>query len=249
MIGTMLILAAFALTVVIPAMPFIYFLFAVIEWVMSIFEAVVAMPLWALSFLNVSGEGFFGPKAIAGAWLILEIFIRPTIIVLSLIGTILIFNAAIAFLNDIYGMFMNTQGNYTFNSIAHVMLYIFIVYSIANSTFKMIDQLPNNIMRWIGENVQGFGGIMDAGAAEQDAYLIGRYADEMGRSLGGFGKNYQQRKELREEMNRLRGDDKASLQEKLSSGSMPSRDNSNSSKSNKNRNKKRDDKDEDKDKD
>lgn len=61
--GFIFVIAGIALTVgvflayFLPIIPFMYFSFAVISWVLEIFEAIVAMPLWALAHLRIDGEG------------------------------------------------------------------------------------------------------------------------------------------------------------------------------------------------
>ena len=81
-IGITTMAMSFVLFYVLPMMPFLYFLFAVSGWIKSIFEAIVAMPLWALAHIvRMDGEGLPGPAATNGYFLILEIFLRPMLIV------------------------------------------------------------------------------------------------------------------------------------------------------------------------
>jgi len=95
-------LIGFMLFYVLPFLPFLYFFFAVGNWVKGIFEAVVAMPLWALAHLRIDGEGIPGDAAIGGYFLIFEIFIRPILIVVGLIAAASIFAVMIRVLNDIF---------------------------------------------------------------------------------------------------------------------------------------------------
>ncbi len=96
------LLVGFILFYVLPFMPFIYFFFAVGGWVKSIFEAMVAMPLWALAHLRIDGEGIPGDAAIGGYFLIFEIFIRPILIVVGLLAAISIFAGMVKILNEIF---------------------------------------------------------------------------------------------------------------------------------------------------
>lgn len=194
-IGTMLLLAGFALTVVMPMMPFIYFSFAVIEWVISVFEAVVGMPLWALSFLTIGGDGLWGEKAKSGAMMIFEIFLRPTIIVFALIGTILIFSAAVLFFNLGFQRFLSDTGAAAIRSAAYSLLYVFAIYSIGNSIFKLIDEMPNQFMRWIGENVQGYGGFTKAGLSGLDTYAAVKAVEKIQPSSEKIHNEIQRRKD------------------------------------------------------
>ena len=46
------------LAYVLPLIPFIYFTFAVLGWVLELFEAIAAMPLWALAHLRIEGDRY-----------------------------------------------------------------------------------------------------------------------------------------------------------------------------------------------
>lgn len=94
--------AGFVLFYVIPFLPFVYFFFAVAGWVKGIFEAIVGVPLWALAHLHIDGEGFAGEHALGGYFMILEIFLRPILIVFGLLGSILIFAAQVRVLNEVW---------------------------------------------------------------------------------------------------------------------------------------------------
>ncbi len=158
---------------VLPFMPFIYFLFAVGGWVKSIFEAVVAMPLWALAHIHIDGEGLPGRNAANGYYLLLEILLRPTLIVFGLLGSIIVFSSLVTALNQIFDMVISNVGGFDIkqeiltpgkmafyrspiDEFFLTVMYVVIVYIIGLSTFKMIDQVPNNILRWIGMSVSTF---------------------------------------------------------------------------------------------
>ena len=58
---------------VLPFVPFVYFFFAVGAWIKAVFEAMVGMPLWALSFVRIDGDGLPGKSGMNGFYLLLEI--------------------------------------------------------------------------------------------------------------------------------------------------------------------------------
>ncbi|MFP4313745.1 MAG: DotA/TraY family protein [Alphaproteobacteria bacterium] len=156
---------------VLPFMPFIYFFFALGGWVKSIFEAMVAMPIWALAHIRIDGDGMPGPGASNGYFLLLEIFVRPILILAGFIGSILIFTAMVKVLNEIFDiMVSNVSGSARDNpdptkiafyrgpidELFFSVMYAAIVYMMALSSFKLIDSIPNNILRWMGVSVSTF---------------------------------------------------------------------------------------------
>ncbi len=165
----------FMLYYILPFMPFMYFFFAVGGWVKTIFEAMVGVPLWALAHLRVDGNGFSGDAASNGYFLIFEIFIRPVLTVFGLIAAMAIFSAMARTLNGVFDLVVenltgfdctdcNTVGaagiEFKRNPIDEfffTIIYTILVYMLATSSFKMIDQIPNSILRWMGAGVQSFG--------------------------------------------------------------------------------------------
>ena len=85
-IATVGLTAGFILFYIVPFMPFIYFFFAVGGWIKGIFEAMVGVPLWALAHLRIDGNGLPGQAAVAGYFLIFEVFLRPILIIFGLSG-------------------------------------------------------------------------------------------------------------------------------------------------------------------
>ncbi|MEO0374275.1 MAG: DotA/TraY family protein [Cyanobacteria bacterium P01_A01_bin.17] len=166
--------AGLVLFYVLPFLPFVYFYFAVGQWVKSIFEAMVGVPLWALAHLRLDGEGLPGDSAANGYFLIFEIFIRPILTVFGLVAAMILFTAQVRILNFIWSLVTQNVGGFD-NSAAtfgfwqfdrsiiddffFTVVYAIIVYMIATASFKLIDKIPDNILRWMGQGVSSFGDI------------------------------------------------------------------------------------------
>ena len=166
----------FMLYYVLPFMPFIYFFFAFAHWIKSIFEAIVAMPLWALAHIKIDGEGLPGPWATNGYFLLMEIMLRPTLIIAGFLSSIILFSALVDVLHDVFDILLImvgggnrdtaialASGNHNISllrgpldELVYTLIYVMLVYMIGLSCFKMIDAVPNNIMRWMGVTVATF---------------------------------------------------------------------------------------------
>lgn len=170
----------FMLYYVLPFLPFIYFFFAFAGWIKSIFEAVVAMPLWAIAHIKIDGEGLPGPWATNGYFLIFEIFLRPILIIFGFLASISLFSALVTTLHDVFHVLTLSATGYDLkkeifdttilstgvdsmdywrspvDELFYTVVYVIIVYMIGLSCFKLIDQIPNNIMRWMGVTVSTF---------------------------------------------------------------------------------------------
>lgn len=175
-IATLGLTIGFILFYVVPFLPFVYFFFAVGNWVKGIFEAMAGAPLWALAHLRIDGNGLPGEGAINGYYLIFEIFIRPILILFGFLAAILIFGATASVLNEIWDFVVeNVSGGATnpelvsgvqgalemargaVDRLFFLVLYAIIMYMMALSSFKLIDMIPNSILRWFGSSVSSFG--------------------------------------------------------------------------------------------
>ncbi len=208
------LLLGFILYYVIPFMPFIYFFFAVMTWVKSIFEAMVGMPLWALAHLHIDGEGMPGEAATAGYFHILEIFLRPVLILIGLLGGIAIFAAMVKVMNQVFYLVLsNLAGHYvsgdtgcfvppgseptevmtenmfvsgTIDEFFYTVIYTIIVYLFAQPCFKLVDMIPDHAMTWLGSGISTFGS-QDGDPAEGLMKYTSLGAARVGQGLqGGF---------------------------------------------------------------
>lgn len=177
--------AGVVLFYVLPFLPFVYFFFAIGSWVKTIFEAMVGIPLWALAHLRLDGNGLPGEAASNGYFLILDIGLRPILAVFGLIAAIAIFTAQVRVLNFIWDLVVENAAGFSNDEVAiglpadyfetdattdrdgykrgiidqffFTMIYTIIVYMMATASFKLIDSIPDNIMRWGGIGVSAFG--------------------------------------------------------------------------------------------
>lgn len=159
LIGVIGIGAGFVLFYLLPLMPFIYFFFAAVSWIMEIFEAVVAMPLWALAHLRIDGDGMPGQAAMNGYYLLLAILLRPMLIIFGLIGGVIIFGASIYILQQMFAPMVaaaNNDSSSGFDMLVYSVMYAFLCYTIGTISFKLVDLVPKQILRWIGSGAQSF---------------------------------------------------------------------------------------------
>ena len=186
-VGTVGLVVGFILFYIVPFLPFLYFFFAVGGWVKGLFEALVGVPLWALAHLRIDGEGLPGDAALGGYFLIFEVFVRPIMIIFGLIASAAIFGALVKVLNDIFSLVVSNLSGFDpakdgacgnssaspgtsttqptgieyfrgpIDEFFFTIIYAILVYMIGLSCFKMIDLVPNNILRWMGQAVKSFG--------------------------------------------------------------------------------------------
>lgn len=155
-IGGSIVSAGVTLAYVLPMIPFIRFMFGILSWILTLFESVIAIPVVALAHISMDGEGLSGPMARGAYLLLLQLFVRPTLMVFGLIIALLIFNLMIVALNEFYSMAVRSaEGGGSMSAVAGVVytvMYGALAYAFANASFKAIDQVPEQVLRWIGGN-------------------------------------------------------------------------------------------------
>lgn len=196
--------AGFVLFYVLPFLPFVYFYFSVGGWVKAIFEAMVGVPLWALAHLRIDGDGLPGDAAQNGYFLLLEIFIRPILTLFGLVAAITIFSTQVYTLNFIWDLVtVNATGfkpgtdiltisttfdiqfqRGTIDKFFFLIIYTIICYMMALASFKLIDMIPDNILRWAGAGVSSFGDI-----DKDHVEALNRYAAMGGMTYGSQAAN------------------------------------------------------------
>lgn len=192
--------AGIFLAYILPIIPFVYFAFAVMGWILEIFEAIVAMPLWALAHLRIEGDGMPGAAALGGYQLLLMILLRPALIVLGLIGGYVIFGAAAYYFGTLFNAATAiTQSDIASTSIGaigifvYTIIYTFLIYNIALMCFKMVDDVPKGILRWMGAGVSPFSDSRGDPINGSREMVAGGAAAAIGLSRGtqGAAKNMQ----------------------------------------------------------
>jgi conjugal transfer/type IV secretion protein DotA/TraY len=180
-IGTIFMMFGVLLGYWLPLSPFVRFFFGSLTWIIGVFEAVVAMPLFSLAHLNPKGEGLAGDNAKRGYYLIFNLFLRPVLMIFGLIAGYILFVLGVAFLNTMFiyaAKGATTMGGGSMPAFARMVysiVYCALVYSLGNNCFKAVGMFPQHALAWLG----GAGG---AGHFENmgDHQLISSMAGYMG---------------------------------------------------------------------
>ncbi len=153
-----LVMAGVTLAFVLPLLPFIRFLFGIMTWIIAVFETVIAIPVVALAHIKLDGDGLAGPMARSAYMLLLQVFLRPVLMIFGLMVALLVFNLMIVALNEFYSQAVRSvEGGGSVSALAAVVytvIYVALAYGLANASFKAIDMVPNQCLMWIGGATQ-----------------------------------------------------------------------------------------------
>jgi conjugal transfer/type IV secretion protein DotA/TraY len=151
----------FFLSYCLPLFPLIRFFSGILSWLLSLFEAIVALPLVALVSLRGEGEGLLAHSE-QGILLLLQMILRPVLMIIGLIAALTVFNMLYMFIDQaIWGSFFGLSGGASqmaaggldnvLGFYACLLLWTFLVYTLANFSFGMINTIPNRVLVWIGD--------------------------------------------------------------------------------------------------
>lgn len=155
--GSGMIIAGIMISFYLPVLPFIRVAFAVMTWIISVFEAVVMVPVAALTHLSTVGPGLMGNYGRAAWTLWFNVFMRPILVVFGFIGGLLIFNAFAVYFHTAFSqgasavLASNWYPMQLMGKFFYSVVYLGALYTAANTSFKMLDVIPNGMMRWLGD--------------------------------------------------------------------------------------------------
>lgn len=150
----------FMLGVYLPLIPAFYYLFAIVGWIISVIEAMIAAPIIALGITYPKGHDLLGNSE-QGIILLMQLFARPVSIVFGLMAGLLLSSILfqlfhymmIGFLAGYASSFseFGIDKTGTLIGIALIVLsYAYIAIVIVSNSFTLIYRLPDRILRWIG---------------------------------------------------------------------------------------------------
>ena len=159
-LGSLWVFATFVAFVV-PAMPFLIWVAAIVGWIVLSLEAVIAAPVWLVGHAMPEGEGFAGQHGRQGYLLILGILLRPCLLVLSMIVCIVIMQATGTMVEALFHPFM--KGMETIGPmgiVGNIFLFVTLAGMVALLTwkvFELVTAMPDRIIRWMGHGMQQLG--------------------------------------------------------------------------------------------
>lgn len=175
---TALLLVGVTLAYGLPMIPFFYWAHAVAGWVLLIVECLVALPFWMIAHTLSTQHGFAGEKAGAGYILLLEVLIRPALIVVGLcfsyaainamgmtLGKLVVLSADSTF-TGLFGIGGTAVTGWITNLVLSFMICL-VFWKVMHMYFtRGIAHLPRNVTKWLG----GSGSMTQA---EQEAQNTG----------------------------------------------------------------------------
>ncbi len=155
-----LLIGGAVLAYLVPALPFIRFLFGLLVWILAVVEAFIAMTVWlAAQTARTEGSGLTTNSTVGGLVTLAGVVLRPPLMIFGLIVGYLVFTVVIELFNAIWLTQMRESageiGPGIIQYAVFVALYVMIAYGLLNASLKLIEMLPDAVMNWIGGRASG----------------------------------------------------------------------------------------------
>jgi conjugal transfer/type IV secretion protein DotA/TraY len=148
---------------ILPAIPFLTWIAAVVGWIVLCVEAVIAAPLWLVGHALPEGDGFAGMGGRAGYMLFLSILLRPLLLVLSMFVCMILMSATGSLVYTLFIPYVNATGisvgsNFGVGSAVALLVILGTVLMILTwKMFELTTSMPDRIIRWVGQLLQNLG--------------------------------------------------------------------------------------------
>ena len=181
----LLLIAGAVLAYLLPALPFIRFLFAILGWIVTVAVAVLAVTVFAAAHVTRGDGNRLATQATRLGWLFLPgLILRPPLMLFGLITGYFVFLAGIGLFNEVWLPQMRDAGASgglgPIGFLAMLTLYVMIAYGLMNASFKLIDLLPSAVLDWIG----GRGGAGDDSGERVGGAAVGAISRVGGLRIG-----------------------------------------------------------------
>lgn len=190
------------MAVVLPSMPYFFFITGVVAWYIHILQAMAGLPFWAI--LHMIPERSFVGSQSQGYVTVIALFLRPLLTLTGLFFAFILANPVLLFVTEAFfamqdEMMAASAGDGLFRFAAELgtffnwlIIYCTLMLQVCYMIFGLAGTLPDSVLKWLGTglNAGGWGDTnarealsTGAGAGVSD----GRNAAEAAAKRGGGG--------------------------------------------------------------
>ncbi len=160
------------LGIFLPLIPFVTFFVGAIGWMMQVVESIAAAPIVAVGLIFPETRDDIWGRAAPAYMLILNLFLRPSLMIIGFAGAMIMMWMAVELLN--IGFLMLTIKTFRiedmFGFVTIMTTYTGMLIYVATEVYSLITVLPNKVLHWIGDQSMGVHGAQEAlGSAKAGA--------------------------------------------------------------------------------
>lgn len=153
--ASVLFSAGGTMAILVPFLPFFYWILAATGYFLLVIEAIVAVNLFALSHMRLDGEGFSGPGGERGWILLLSLLMTPVLMIFGFIVGMIIFRVTSSLLGAgiVYaasGIAGTSAAITVVSAVAFPIMIVVMNVMILERSFSLVSEFPAKVLSWIG---------------------------------------------------------------------------------------------------
>lgn len=155
------------MSVILPSMPYFFFITGVVAWYIHILQAMAGLPFWAIMHM-IPERSFVGSQS-QGYVTVIALFLRPMLTLTGLFFAFILANSVLLYVTDAYfsmqdNMLTTSAGNSIFRYVAELstffnwlVIYCTLMLSVCYMIFGLAGTLPDTVLRWMGSGLNAGG--------------------------------------------------------------------------------------------
>ena len=148
------IFSGFVLAYVIPFMPITTWILMMAGYMLTVVEAIAAAPLAIVLLFTPEGSGIAGSRFERALNLVAMAILRPSFMILGLIGAITVSFVAFSMMNTFFFKAAeHLLSGHLFDAVAIMLIYVNTAYQLAKMMVENMHQLPDRIGEWFAGGV------------------------------------------------------------------------------------------------
>lgn len=175
------------LGIYVPLIPYIIFTMGAVGWFIATIEAMVAAPIVALGILSPAGHHEILGRAEPAVMMILNLFLRPTLMVFGMIAAMLVSIVVVKMINagflPVAENIISSPG--LFEELIFIGAYTSLIVTALNKTFSLIHVVPERVLTWIGGQAVQYGEQEALGETKRGAEGAASSAAGAGKAASG----------------------------------------------------------------
>ncbi|MDR1546187.1 MAG: DotA/TraY family protein [Deltaproteobacteria bacterium] len=181
----------FFLAYFLPALPFVIWLAGVLTWSVMVVEALAAAPLWGAVHALPDGEGWAGQAGRHGYWALLNLLIRPPLMVFGFLAALSLLGAFGRAIGGIFSVFGFAALGDSFLGLSGFLAFALVLgLSVSAAAWKLFGlavHLPERVMVWVGQRFSRAEEIEEARRVQVGFLSAGAPAGRLVRPAAGGG--------------------------------------------------------------
>ena len=178
-----LFILGFILAFVIPALPWFFWVTAIVGLLIFFAEALIAINIWAIALAHPDGEGPTSQSSSQGLQLLIRLTFQPSVMVASFAFAMVAVDVVGKFVTTMTFSVLAGSMDSIFSFVGIMTLYMVILVSVTWTIYGVLSQMSAQVFSWIGQASHDMG----EAKGEQNFMAAMNSSKQVSHAVGGVG--------------------------------------------------------------